>query len=261
MLLVIDSGNTNVVFAVYKNEKRLGVFRIANDPKRTADEYAVWLMNLMQLKKIEYQKIANCILASVVPETEFNLISLCQRYFNEPLVVNKNKVNLGIKILIDHPDQVGADRLVNVVGAFKKYGGEQIIIDFGTATTFDVMDKDGNYCGGIIAPGINLSVEALYKAAAKLPLVEVKPTKKIIGNSTITAMQSGIFWGYISMIEGLVARIKNEFHQPLEVIATGGLAELFANECEVIKLTDRGLTLDGLVEIFKLNTAVDIDNQ
>lgn len=255
MLLVIDSGNTNVVFAVYEDDKRLGVFRISNDPKRTADEYAVWLMNLMALKDLDHTKIIACVLASVVPETQFNLISLCQRYFEEPLVVGQMTTELGIKVLIDEPTQVGADRLVNTVAAFKKYGGPQIIVDFGTATTFDVMDKDGNYRGGIISPGINLSVQALYMAAAKLPLVEIKPTEKVIGKSTIPAMQSGIFWGYISMIEGMVARIKTEFGEPMGVIATGGLAELFSDETDVIELTDRGLTLDGLVEIYRLNAA------
>jgi len=255
MLLVIDSGNTNVVFAVYENDERLGVFRISNDPKRTADEYAVWLMDLIALKKLDYNDISQCILASVVPETQFNLISLCQRYFSEPLVVGQNKTILGIKVLIDQPDQVGADRLVNTVAAYKKYGGPQIIVDFGTATTFDVLDESGNYCGGIIAPGINLSIQALYMAAAKLPLVEIKATEKVIGKATIPAMQSGIFWGYISMVEGLVARIKQEFGEPMGVIATGGLAELFADETDVIEQTDRGLTLDGLVEIYRLNAA------
>lgn len=255
MLLVIDSGNTNVVFAVYEGNTRLGVFRASNDPKRTADEYAVWLMDLIALKGLNYKEIIGCVLASVVPETQFNLISLCQRYFTEPLVVGHSQTNLGIKVLIDQPDQVGADRLVNTVAAYKKYGGPQIIVDFGTATTFDVMDRDGNYRGGIISPGINLSVQALYMAAAKLPLVEIKPTDKVIGKATIPAMQSGIFWGYISMIEGLVTRIKTEFGEPLGVIATGGLAELFADETDVIEQTDRGLTLDGLVEIYRLNAA------
>lgn len=257
MLLVIDSGNTNVVFAVYDGSERIGVWRCANDPKRTADEYAVWLTHLMEHKGITLNDITHSILASVVPETQFNLESLCRRYFSEPpMVIGKEGVDLGLKVLIDEPDQVGADRLVNAVAGHVKYGGPLIIVDFGTATTLDVVDGDGNYIGGIISPGINLSVQALYMAAAKLPLVEIKPTEKVIGKATVPAMQSGIFWGYVSMIEGLVERVKAEFAGPdMKVIGTGGLAELFAEHTAAIGDTDRGLTLDGLYEIYRRNKA------
>ncbi|WP_259779737.1 type III pantothenate kinase [Aestuariispira ectoiniformans] len=255
MLLVIDSGNTNVVFAVYDDGKRLGVWRCANDPKRTADEYAVWLTHLVEHKNIKLSDVTSTVLASVVPETQFNLESLCRRYFGgEPLVVGKPGVNLGMKVLLEHPEQAGADRLVNAVAAHVKYGGPLIIIDFGTATTFDVVDWDGNYAGGVIAPGINLSVQALYMAAAKLPLVEIKPTQNVIGKDTVSAMQSGIFWGYVSMIEGMVTRIKREFGtEEMKVIGTGGLSELFSGYTAVLENTDRGLTLDGLVEIHRRN--------
>lgn len=254
MLLAIDSGNTNVVFALYDGAERLGVFRISNDPKRTSDEYAVWLLDLMKFKGLDSDRIDSCILASVVPETKFNLISLCRRYFpGELMVVGDRELDLGLEVLIDRPEQVGADRLVNTIAAQKLYGGPAVIVDFGTATTFDVMDADGNYRGGVIAPGINLSIKALYMAAAQLPLVEIRPTEKVIGKATEPAMQSGIFWGYVSMIEGMVARIRKEFGEPMKVIATGGLSDLFAEATDTIETTDRGLTLDGLVEIHRRN--------
>ena len=254
MLLVIDSGNTNVVFAIYDGDDRVGVWRCVNDPKRTADEYAVWLTHLLEHKGYKLSDITASAIASVVPETQFNLVSLCRRYFGgHPLVVGDEGVDMGLDILLAQPEQVGADRLVNAVAGFAKYGGPLILVDFGTATTFDIVDGDGNYCGGIISPGINLSMEALYQAAAKLPLVEIKPTEKVIGTGTVTAMQSGIFWGYVSMIEGMVKRIQDEFGAKMKVVATGGFGELFAQHTPVIEATDRGLTLDGLVRIYRRN--------
>jgi type III pantothenate kinase len=256
MLLVIDSGNTNVVFAVYDGDTLKGVWRCANDPRRTADEYAVWLTELMKLRGLASAGIDGAILASVVPQTAFNLVSLCERYFSgTPLTIGDDGVELGLRILIDRPEQVGADRLVTAVSTFSRYGGPSIIIDFGTATTFDVVDGDGNYRGGVIAPGINLSAEALHMASAQLPRVEIKPTEKVIGKSTIPAMQSGIFWGYIGMIEGLVTRMQKEFGSAMTVVATGGLASLFAGSTDVIDHTDRELTIRGLLEVYKRNHA------
>lgn len=256
MLLAIDSGNTNVVFAVYDGDERLGVWRCMNDPKRTADEYAVWLHQLMAIKNIKFEDIGRTILASVVPETMFNLESLCRRYFDDdPLLVTggTNGIKLGIEILIKKPEQVGADRIVNAIAGHKKYGGPLIIVDFGTATTFDVVDSEGNYCGGVIAPGPNLSLKSLFMAAAQLPLVEIKPSQKIIGDDTVSAMQSGIFWGYVAMIEGMIERIVAEFGSEMKVIATGGLSDIFASSTNKIDEINRGLTLDGLVEIYKRN--------
>lgn len=255
MLLAIDSGNTNVVFAVYDGDKRLGVWRCVNDSKRTADEYAVWLHQLMAIKNIEFDAIEHTILASVVPEASFNLESLCRRYFaGEPLVVKYGEdIKLGIEILLDNPKQVGADRIVNAIAGHKKYGGPLIIIDFGTATTFDICDENGNYYGGVIAPGPNLSLKSLYMAAAQLPLVEIKPPERVIGTDTVTAMQSGIFWGYVCMLEGMIERIKKDFGQEMRVVATGGLSDIFAACTTSIEEIDRGLTLDGLVEIFNRN--------
>jgi type III pantothenate kinase len=256
MLLAIDSGNTNVVFAVYDGDELQGVWRCANDPARTADEYAVWLTQLMNLKEIPPSAITGCIIASVVPLGLFNLVSLCERYFGgHPMVIGEQDVDLGLKVLIDRPDHVGADRLVTAVSAYSRYGGPSILIDFGTATTFEVIDGDGSYRGGIIAPGINLSAEALHMASAQLPRVRIEPTEKVIGNATIPAMKSGIFWGYIGMIEGLVTRIRKEFGVgDMQVIATGGLASLFAESTDVIDHTDRELTIRGLLEVYRRNT-------
>ncbi|MBP5855533.1 type III pantothenate kinase [Marivibrio halodurans] len=254
MLLAIDSGNTNVVFGVFDGDRFVKAFRCANDPKRTADEYIVWLDALMKLNGLDASTISGSIIGSVVPETAFNLTSLCRRYFpGEPLVIGDPKVKLGNEALIEWPEQVGADRLINAFEANRTYGGPLIVIDFGTATTFDVVDAAGNYCGGAIAPGINLSLEALYMASAKLPLVEIAAPPTYIGKETKTAMQSGIFWGYVCMIEGMVARLSAEFDAPMKVIATGGLSELFAEKTAVIEETDRSLTLRGLAEIYKRN--------
>lgn len=256
MLLAIDSGNTNVVFAVYDGETLRGVWRCANDPTRTADEYVVWLSQLMAIRDIPLSEITSCIIASVVPQGLFNLVSLCERYFGgHPLVIGEEGVDLGFKVLIDRPEQVGADRLVNMVSAFSRYGGPAILIDFGTATTFEVMDANGNYCGGIIAPGINLSAEALHMASAQLPRIRIEPTDEVIGKATVPAMKSGIFWGYISMIEGLVLRIRKEYAAgEMKVIATGGLASLFAQSTDVIDHTDRELTIRGLLEVYQRNS-------
>ena len=255
MLLAIDSGNTNVVFSVYDGDASQGVWRCSNDPRRTADEYMVWLMQLMQLEGVDRAGIDRAIIASVVPEALFHLVSLCRRYFScDPMVVGEMGVDLGIEILTDRPEQVGADRLVNAVAAHDRYQRALIVVDFGTATTFDIVDGDGNYCGGVIAPGINLSLEALYRAASKLPRVDIRPTKQVIGKATIPAMQSGIFWGYVGLIEGLIQRIRTEWGVPdMPVVATGGLAPMFAEATALFDHIDRDLTIHGLVLIHRRN--------
>lgn len=263
MLLAIDSGNTNVVFAVFDaTGDTRGEWRSATNVNRTADELWVWLTHLLQLAEIKRTDIDAAIIATVVPATLFNLKSLCRKYFDvDPLVVGEPDVELGIGILTDHPDEVGADRLVNAVAASERYGGPLIVIDFGTATTFDVVDSKGNYCGGVIAPGINLSLEALHQAAAKLPRVAITRPKQVIGKSTVPAMQSGIFWGYLSLIEGLVERIRREFAEQsgegadMKVIATGGLAPLFADASPHIHHLDVALTMNGLQSIYNRNRA------
>ncbi|MCP4328792.1 MAG: type III pantothenate kinase [Alphaproteobacteria bacterium] len=251
MLLAIDSGNTNVHFAIYDGDTRKGEWRTSSNADRTADEYAVWLDQLMQLDGLKRNDVDAAVIANVVPATAFNLRSLCRRYFDcEPLVVGEDGVDLGIKVLLGRPDEVGADRLVNAVGAGLSYDTPLVIIDFGTATTFDIVNGDGDYLGGIICPGISLSLEALHAAAAKLPLVAVKRPPQVIGTGTVTAMQSGVYWGYVSMIEGLVARIEAEYGAALTVIATGGLAPLFNDATEVIQHLDPDLTMRGLLEIY-----------
>ncbi|MEC8463275.1 MAG: type III pantothenate kinase, partial [Pseudomonadota bacterium] len=200
MLLTIDSGNTNIVFALYEAGKQRGVWRRANDNRQTADEYGVWLLQLMALAKLHPEEVDSAIIATVVPDTLFSLKGLCRNYFKaEPLVVGDAGVELGIQALVDTPEAVGADRLVNAVAAHEEYGGPLIILDFGTATTFDVINADGDYVGGVIAPGINLSVEALHRAAAMLPKVSVTRPQTVIGKHTTPAMQSGVYWGYVGL--------------------------------------------------------------
>jgi type III pantothenate kinase len=254
MLLTIDAGNTNVVFAVFEGERQVGKWRISTDGRRTSDEYAVWLMQLMTTVGLTPVDITDAIFASVVPAVSFNLTRLCRERFGcEPLVVGAPNVELGLKVFLDNPGEVGADRLVNAIGATATHDPPLIVIDFGTATTFDVVDGDGNYRGGVICPGIYLSIEALHNAAALLPKIEVVKTEKVIGTATGPAMQSGVFWGYIGMIEGVVGRIKQEFGAPMTVIGTGGLAGLFSEATDVIDDTDGELTLRGLRRIYKRN--------
>lgn len=254
MLLTIDAGNTNVVFAVFDGERQVGKWRISTDGRRTSDEYAVWLMQLMTTVGLTPADITDAIFASVVPAVSFNLTRLCRERFGcEPLVVGAPNVELGLKVFLDNPGEVGADRLVNAIGATATHDPPLIVIDFGTATTFDVVDGDGNYRGGVICPGIYLSIEALHNAAALLPKIEVVKTEKVIGTATGPAMQSGVFWGYIGMIEGVVGRIKQEFGAPMTVIGTGGLAGLFSEATDVIDDTDGELTLRGLRRIYKRN--------
>lgn len=254
MLLVIDSGNTNCVFAVYDGQEKKGEWRASSDARRTPDEYAVWLTQLMSLEGLEPAEIDGAIISNVVPAAMRNLRFLCQRYFKtDPLVVEEESISFGIPIRIERPEQVGADRIANAVGAHASYDGAKIVIDFGTATTFDVVGADGGYDGGVIAPGINLSLDALYAAAARLPRISVEKPERVIGQDTVSAMRSGVFWGYIGLIEGLIARIKEEYGGELTVIATGGLAPIFARTTEAIQHTDPDLTLRGLVLLYQRN--------
>jgi len=256
MLLAIDCGNTNTVFAVCDGAEILGEWRITTDGRRTADEYAVWLTQLLALHELKRESVSAAIIATVVPDALFNLQSLCRRYFKtDPLIVGEPGVKLGVTVRLDRPDEVGADRLVNAVSAHAVYKGDLILIDFGTATTFDVINGAGDYVGGVIAPGINLSLEALHRAAAKLPRIGIKRPASVIGKATIPAMQSGIYWGYISMIEGLVARIGAEIGRKPVVVATGGLAPLFADATTVIDHLDPHLTVRGLMAVWRLNNA------
>ena len=256
MLLAIDSGNTNIVFAVFDGEGAIrGEWRSSTNTERTADEFGVWLGHLMQKAEVTPGDVDAAIIATVVPATLYSLKTLCREYFDcEPLIVGEDGVDLGLKVLVDRPDDVGTDRLVNAVSAHQRYGGPLIVVDFGTATTFDIIDADGNYIGGVIAPGVNLSLEALHMAAAKLPRVGIQRTERVTGKSTVEAMQSGIYWGYVSLIEGLVGRLNAEYDADMNVIATGGLAPLFNEATDCIKHSDPDLILRGLLAIYRRNS-------
>ncbi|TQV79111.1 type III pantothenate kinase [Denitrobaculum tricleocarpae] len=257
MLLTIDSGNTNAVFAVYDGETRRGVWRASSDPRRTADEYAVWLTQLMALEGLTLKDITGAIIANVVPAARFSLRKLCNQYLgSEPLVIGEANVDLGIENRIDRPKSAGADRLVNAVAAHHLYGGPAIVIDFGTATNFDIVAADGAYEGGVIAPAAQHSVDALYRVAAQLPRVAIERPAKVIGKDTVPAMQSGIFWGYVGLIEGLVKRIKDEYGQEMKVIGTGGLAPIYAAATDAIEQVDQDLTLRGLTLIYRENQSL-----
>ncbi len=257
MLLAINANNTNVKFAIYDGEQVIGQWRIATDPARTADEYAVWLTHLMALKDLTPGNVTDSIVAIVVPQALFEIKVLCRTYFGcNPWVIGEGDVNLGIRVLIDRPEEAGADRLVNAVAGHALYGGPLIVVDFGTGTTFDIVDEDGSYIGGVIAPGINLSVEALHVAAAKLPRIAIERPAHVIGKGTVEAMKSGVYWGYVGLIEGLIARIKTEHgRDDMKVLVTGGLAPLFADATEVFDAVDPDLTMKGLLIIHHRNSA------
>ena len=250
LLLAIDVGNTNTVFALYRERHALGQWRISTIRERTADEYAAALTQLMTLKGYSHGDVGAAVISSVVPQALTPLKSMCREFFSCTARVVGDDLAVTIPVVVDNPREVGADRLVNAVAAHTRYQGPLIVVDFGTATTFDVIDEGGRYCGGVIATGINLSLEALHRAAAKLPRVAVERPDRVIGTSTVSAMQSGVFWGYVSMIEGIVARIRSEFGAEMKVIATGGLAGLFAGATDVIEHVDRDLTMAGLVELY-----------
>ena len=246
MLLVVDAGNTNIVFAVHDGHEWRGTWRIATDAQRTSDEYAVWLLSLIQLTGLRREQVEAAVIGTVVPAALYHLRRLCRDWFaSEPLVARAT-LDWGFEIRIDNPEEVGADRLLNTLAGHHTYRGPLVVIDFGTATTFDVAGADGAYLGGIIAPGINLSLETLHRAAARLPRIGIGRPQSVIGRNTVAAMQSGIYWGYVAMIEGLVARIQGEYGDHLKVIATGGLAPLVAEGTTVIEHTDPDLTLEGL---------------
>ena len=249
MLLAIDAGNTNVVFALVEGRRIKARWRIATDPRRTADEYAVWLIQLLQIEGYKREDITRVVLATVVPRALHNIQVLASKYFGtEALIAGRAPLEWGIAVDVDEPASLGADRAVNTVAAHALHPGDLIVIDFGTATTLDVSDYNGAYKGGIIAPGINLSLDALVTAAAKLPRIalEAPAASGVIGRNTVDQMQIGIFWGYLAMIEGLVARLKAEIGRPAKVIASGGLAALFQPHTAVFDAVEPDLTIQGL---------------
>lgn len=254
MLLAIEQGNTNTLFAIHDGADWIAQWRTATHSTRTGDEYAVWLFQLLAMTGLKFDMLDACIISSVVPQSVFNLRNLARRYLRvEPLVIGEN-VDLGIPVRLEKPSEAGADRLVNAIGAHAVYPGDLIVIDSGTATTFDVIAADGGFEGGVIAPGINLSMEALHAAAAKLPRVAIRRPDKTIGRDTVGAMQAGVFWGYIALIEGLIARIREEWGRPMTVVATGGVASLFQGATDSIDHFDSDLTIRGMLEIHRRNT-------
>jgi len=250
MLLACDVGNTNIVFALIDGREVRSRWRIATDPRRTADEYAVWLMQLFTLEKLTFDAVDDVIISTVVPRARHNLTVLGEKYFGKaPIFAGEGPAAWGIAVDVEEPDSLGADRAVNAIAAHAEHPEDLIVIDFGTATTFDVVDFNGAYKGGIIAPGINLSLDALVSAAAKLPRIAIEApteTQSVIGRNTEAQMHIGVYWGYVAMIEGLVARLKAEVGRPAKVVATGGLALLFDEHTDIFDEVDVDLTLKGL---------------
>jgi type III pantothenate kinase len=258
MLLAIDAGNTNLVFALIEPDGGAGQvrarWRIATDPRRTADEYAVWLSQLLQLEGLDRSAVSDVIIGTVVPRALHNLEVLSSKYFGtEAVVAGQGKAGWGFALDVDEPENLGADRALNCIAGHAKYPGDLLIIDFGTATTFDIVDYRGAYKGGVIAPGINLSLDALVSAAAKLPriAIEAPESTSVIGRNTVDQMLIGIYWGYIGLIEGLVARTKAEVGRPLKVVATGGLAVLFEKHMTVFDALEPDLTIQGLAMLWE----------
>jgi type III pantothenate kinase len=247
MLLAVDIGNTNIVFALCSTEQTVAEWRIRTDAHRTADEYAVWLFTLMAAQSFSRDAVTGVIISSVVPDAIFELKRFSRHYLHqEPLLITSGQIDCGMKICIDQPRELGADRLINAFAAWEQHNQALIVVDFGTATTFDVVSAAGEYLGGIIAPGINLSLEALERAASRLHGITITHPAKVIGTSTTTAMQSGIYHGYAGLIEGIVRRIKEERGEAMKVIATGGLAPLYADATTAIDVVDPDLTIRGL---------------
>ena len=254
MLLAIDVGNTNTVFGLHDDKTWIAQWRSATDSTKTADDYAVWLSQLCRMEGIPFGGISACIISSVVPQARFNFRNLARRYLNvEPMFIGESVDQLGVPIRISRPEQVGADRLVNAVGAHTAHEGALIVVDSGTATTFDIVGADGGFEGGVISPGINLSMRALHDAAASLPRIAIQRPPRVIGQDTVSAMQSGIFLAYLDLIDGLIRRIKAEYGEPMTVIGTGGVASLFEGESEEIDVYDPDVTIRGLLEIYRRN--------
>ena len=249
MLLAADVGNTNVVFALFEGREIKARWRIATDPRRTGDEYAVWLLQLLEIEGFAREQITQIILGSVVPRAVHNLTVLAEKYFGlTPLIAGEGTADWGISVDVDQPRSLGADRALNAIAAHAKYEGDLIVVDFGTATTFDAVDFNGAYKGGIIAPGINLSLDALVGNTAKLPRIAIEAPRgeSVIGTNTEDQMLIGVFWGYVSMMEGLISRMRAEIGRPARVVATGGLAILFDEHTDIFDAVDADLTLEGL---------------
>lgn len=255
MILAIDAGNTNLVFALVAGDGIKSRWRIATDPRRTADEYAVWLHQLLAMEGFSREDVDGVIIGTVVPRALHNLQVLSHKYFGRTaLVAGAAEASWPLELNVDEPQNVGADRALNAIAAHAKYPGDLLVIDFGTATTFDVISRSGSYEGGIIAPGLNLSLDALVSAAAKLPRIAIEAPEdgNVIGRTTSSQMLIGIYWGYVAMLEGLAERIKAQVGKPLTVIATGGLATLFDKHTQVFDAIEPDLTIQGLSRLYDM---------
>ncbi|MSQ28411.1 MAG: type III pantothenate kinase [Dehalococcoidia bacterium] len=253
MLLALDIGNTNITVGVFQGEKLCATWRLSSDPHRMADEYAVLLMNLLPRSGIEFSAISDVALCSSVPQLVLTFEELSQRYFGiKPLVVGTG-IKTGVRVLYDDPRAVGADRVTDAVAAFRTYGGPVIIVDCGTATVLDAVTREGEYLGGAIAPGIQVAVDALVSHTSMLRRIELVRPKHAIGRNTVNSMQSGIIYGYVGLIEGLIARFKQELDGEAKVVATGGLAGIIADASEAIDFVDPDLTLQGLRFVYEMN--------
>ena len=254
MLLAIDIGNSNIVMGTYVEDKLMKHWRISTDRQKTGDEYGMLINDLFRYQGVEITDIDDIIISSVVPPLVVPFVKMCERYFNiKPLMVGPG-IKTGIVLHYENPRAIGADRIVNVIGAYELYGGPSIVIDIGTATTFDVVSETGDFMGGVIAPGIMASSDALFNATAKLPRVELVPPKNIICHNTIHGMQAGIIFGYVGQIDEIVRRIKEEYAVPnISVIATGGLATMIYKESKTIDKIDHFLTLTGLRVLYERN--------
>jgi type III pantothenate kinase len=255
MILAIDVGNTNLVFALVDGAEIRARWRIATDPRRTADQYSVWLHQLLDLEGLSRDEVDGVIIGTVVPRALHNLEVLSEKYFSKtPLIAGQGAAQWPLQLDVDEPQNVGADRALNAIAAHAKYPGDLLVVDFGTATTFDVVSSSGAYTGGIIAPGINLSLDALVNATAKLPRIAIEAPEdpSVIGRTTQSQMLIGIYWGYVAMLEGLIKRIKGELGRAVTVIATGGLATLFDRHTAVFDAIEPDLTIQGLSLLYDM---------
>ena len=255
MLLAIDVGNTNTVIGLFENDQLLKSWRLSTSSDKTIDEYGILFRNLFEPAGYRADQVENAIISCVVPPLQETLAEMCQQYFHcSPLIVGPG-IKTGISLQVDQPQEVGADRIVNSIAVFKRFGGPAIVVDFGTATTFDPISGQGAFLGGVIAPGVRISAEALYKHAAKLPRVEIKRPRQVIGKNTVDNIQSGLFYGYLGLIDGILEGMVSEMGADPVIVATGGLGKMFAKESRFIRHFDKDLTLFGLELLFRKNSS------